>query len=85
MFAEVQIVSDMKEDVICVPSDAIFIRSGESKVVVLNGNVPSIVTVETGLDNGVMAEVVSGLNVGDVIVVSGQQYVIDGEPVNIIE
>jgi RND family efflux transporter MFP subunit len=85
MFAEVQIVSDMKEDVICVPSDAIFIRSGESKVAVLNGSIPSIVTVETGLDNGVMAEVTSGLKVGDVIVVSGQQYVVDGEPVNIIE
>ncbi len=85
MFAEVQIVSDKRENVICVPSDAIFIRSGESRVVVLNGNIPSVVTVETGLDNGVMAEVASGLKVGDIIVVSGQQYVVDGEPVNITE
>jgi RND family efflux transporter MFP subunit len=85
MFAEVQIVSDMRENVICVPSDAIFIRAGEPKVVVLDGNIPSLVTVETGLDNGVMAEVISGLKEGYVIVVSGQQYVVEGEPVNIIE
>jgi len=85
MFAEVQIVSDMKEGVICVPSDAVFIKSGESKVVVLDGNIPTITTVETGLDNGITAEVTSGLKVGDIIVISGQQYIVDGEAVNITE
>ncbi len=85
MFAEVQIVSDMKEDVICIPSDAVFIKSGESKVVVLNGVIPTITTLVTGLDNGIFVEVISGLKVGDKIAVSGQQYVVDGEAVNIIE
>ena len=85
MFAEVQIVSDMKTDVICIPSDAVFIRSGESRVVVLKGDIPSIVTVETGLDNGTLAEIVQGLNVGDIIAVTGQQYVVDGEPVKILD
>ncbi|GAB1476627.1 efflux RND transporter periplasmic adaptor subunit [Bacillota bacterium] len=85
MFAEVQIVSDMKKDVICIPSDAVFIKSGESRVVVLNGNIPSVVTVETGLDNGSLVEIVKGLKSGDVIAVTGQQYVVDGEAVNITE
>lgn len=85
MFAEVQIVTDMKNDVICIPSDAVFIKSGEPRVVILKENIPSVVTVETGLDNGTLVEVVSGLNEGDVIAVSGQQYVVDGEPVNITE
>ncbi len=85
MFAEVQIVSDKKEGVICVPSDAVFIKSGESKVVIVNGNIPSITTVGTGLDNGVTTEVTSGLKEGDIIVTSGQQYVVDGEPVHIAE
>ena len=83
MFAEIQIISDMKAGVICIPSDAVFIRSGESKVVILNGNIPSVVTVETGLDNGVMAEITRGLKAGDIIAVTGQHYVVDGEAVNI--
>lgn len=85
MFAEIKIISDIKENIICIPSDAVFIKSGESKVVSLTGNIPSIVTVETGLDNGSLVEIISGLNVGDTIAVSGQQYVVDGEAVNIIE
>lgn len=85
MFAEIQIVSDMKKDVICIPSDAVFIKSGESRVVVLNGDIPAITVVEPGLDNGTIVEIISGLNVGDTIAITGQQYVVDGEPVNIIQ
>lgn len=84
MFAEVQIVSDRKDDVLCIPSDAVFIKEGYLKVAVLNGNIPSLVTVTTGLDNGTMVEIQSGLNEGDTIVVSGQQYVTEGEAVNIV-
>jgi RND family efflux transporter MFP subunit len=85
MFAEVQIVTDKREDVICIPSDAVFVKSGESKVVVLNDNIPTLKTVSTGLDNGTMVEITSGITIGETIVVSGQQYVVEGEPVNIIE
>jgi RND family efflux transporter MFP subunit len=84
MFAEVQIISDKKELVLCIPSDAVFIKSGEAKVVVLNGTIPSLVTVTTGLDNGTLVEITNGLEAGDTIVTSGQHYVIEGEAVNII-
>lgn len=83
MFAEVQIISDMKDDVICIPSDAVFIKSGETKVVVLDGSIPTITAVKTGLDNGTSVEIVEGLKEGDTIAISGQQYVIDGEAVSI--
>lgn len=85
MFAEIQVVSQMKENVLCIPSDAVFIKSGETKVVTLQGNIPSLVTVVTGLDNGKQVEVVEGLKEGELIVISGQHYVIHGEPVNIVE
>ncbi len=85
MFAEIRVVSQMKENVLCIPSDAVFIKSGETKVAVLDGNVPSIVNVVTGLDNGSQVEIVEGLDEGDIIVVSGQHYVIDGEVVNIVD
>ncbi|TFG81958.1 MAG: hypothetical protein E4G74_03380 [Erysipelotrichales bacterium] len=83
MFAEIQVVSDRKDDVLCIPSEAVFIKSGESRIVVLNGQIPSIVTVVTGLDNGILVEIVSGLSEGDTIVTSGQEYVVDGEEVTI--
>lgn len=85
MFAQVQIISDRKENILCIPSDSVFMKSGETKVAVLKGNIPSLVTVTTGLDNGTMVEITSGLNPGDVVVISGQQYVIEGEAVNIVK
>lgn len=84
MFAEVQIVSDKKEQVLCIPSDSVFIKSGESMVAVLDGTIPHLVSVTTGLDNGVLVEITDGLEAGDLIVTSGQQYVVEGEAVNII-
>ena len=54
-------------------------------MVVLNDNIPTLKTVSTGLDNGTMVEITSGITIGETIVVSGQQYVVEGEPVNIIE
>lgn len=84
MFAEVEIVSDKKEHVLCIPSDAVFIKSGESKVARLEGTTPSLVTVKTGLDNGTLVEITDGLAAGDTIVTTGQQYVIPGETVNIV-
>lgn len=84
MFAEIQLVSDKREDVLCVPSEAVFIKSGVSRVVVLKDRIPTIVTVTTGLDNGTLAEITSGLSEGDIIVTTGQQYVVDGEAVNVV-
>ncbi len=84
MFAQVMIVSEKKENALCIPSDAVFMKSGEAKVARLNGDVPTLATVTTGLDNGNMVEIISGLSLGDVIITSGQQFITDGETVNII-
>ncbi len=85
MFAQIMIVSDRKENVLCIPSDAVFMKSGVSKVARLNGNIPTLVTVTTGLDNGTMVEITSGLSPGDTIITSSQQFITEGEAVNIIE
>jgi len=83
MFAEIQIVSAKKEHVLCIPSDAVFLKSGKSKVAVLEGDIPKLVDVKTGLDNGESVEVVSGLKAGNIIIVTGQQFITEGEAVNI--
>lgn len=84
MFAEVQIVSDSRENVLAVPSSAVMIQSGETQAAVLDkDNKPSYVSVETGLDNGSMVEIKSGLVEGQTVVSVGQNYIVEGEAVNI--
>ncbi|WP_027398205.1 efflux RND transporter periplasmic adaptor subunit [Anaerovorax odorimutans] len=85
MFAEIEIVSDEKDKVLCVPSDAVIIRSNESQVAVLKKDVPEFKTVVTGLDNGKLVEIKSGLKEGDTIIIQGQNYITPGEPVSIID
>lgn len=84
MFAEILVKDNEVKDVLCVPSDAVITKSGDNVVVVLdNNNVPTYVNVTTGIDNGTVVEITSGLKVGDVIVISGQQYITEGEAVKV--
>jgi RND family efflux transporter MFP subunit len=86
MFAEINIVSDEKDMVLCVPSDAVIIKSGRPIVVVLNnGNIPEFRDVTTGIDNGEYVEITSGLSAGETIVTAGQHFAKEGEAVNIID
>jgi RND family efflux transporter MFP subunit len=85
MFAEIRIVSDEKDEVLCVPSDAVIIKSGRSIVVVIKDNIPEFKEVTTGIDNGEYVEIISGLSEGETIAILGQQYAKEGVAVNIIE
>nr|WP_315022770.1 efflux RND transporter periplasmic adaptor subunit [uncultured Aminipila sp.] len=84
MFAEIRIISSEKEDTLCVPSDSVIMKNGTSVVVTLEkGSVPKYNEVTTGIDNGKYVEILSGIKEGETIVISGQQYVTEGTPVNI--
>ncbi len=84
MFAEIRIVSEEKKNTLCVPSDSVIMKNGTAVVVTLDkGNVPKYNEVTTGIDNGKYVEILSGIKEGDTIVISGQQYVTEGAPVNI--
>jgi RND family efflux transporter MFP subunit len=86
MFAEIIIISDEKDMVVCVPSDTVIIKSGISIVVVLDGeNIVEFREVTSGIDNGEFVEITSGLSPGETVVISGQQYAKDGHAVNIID
>ena len=86
MFAEISIISDEKDDVVCIPSDAVIIKAGRPIVVVLkSGDIPEFREVTTGIDNGELVEIISGLSPGETIVAVGQHYVKEGIAVNIVE
>ncbi len=55
----------------------------EYAVAVESEGIVSIVPVETGIHNGGMVEIVSGLSSGDHVIVAGQHLVADGERVEV--
>lgn len=86
MFAEVIITSDQKNEVIAVPSNSVLVKSGKTKVAVVDKkNKVHLNEVEVGIDNGKLAEIKSGVKAGDTIVIEGQYYLEENSKIKIIE
>ncbi len=86
MFAEVRLVSASEKDALCVSSNCVMLKKGRNTVVVLDeNNIPTLAEVTTGLDNGSIVQILSGLSEGDTVVCSGQQYVTEGVAVTVAE
>jgi len=86
MFAEVIIVSEKRENVVAIPSDATLVKTGKTVVATINeDNTVRFVPITLGLDNGTYAEITEGLSEDDIIVVEGQQYLNDDSKVNVVE
>ncbi|WZL71807.1 efflux RND transporter periplasmic adaptor subunit [Clostridiaceae bacterium 35-E11] len=85
MFAEINIVSDRKENIITVPSDSVVLRDGNQVVFIVQNNIAKIHQVSLGLENGKAVEITKGVKEGDLIVVKGQNYLDEGNQVKIIE
>jgi Cu(I)/Ag(I) efflux system membrane fusion protein len=79
MFAEVVIYGGPKREVLAVPSDAVIETGRRSSVVLALGQGRfRPVDVETGMASNGMVEILSGLQAGDEVVISGQ-FLIDSE------
>jgi len=70
---------EKKEDVIVIPIDAMFEELGEHFVFVTKDGKSVKTKIVTGISNGNLIEVRSGLNVGDRLIVKGQGQVSDGD------
>ncbi len=81
MLAQVALVTASHRGVIAVPSSAVVQRDGQSVVFVVANNTATPVPVQTGLSNGTETEVTRGLQVGQVVVVSGQDRLVGVQPV----
>lgn len=85
MFAHIQFVTDKKENVIAVPLNTVIEQNDEKFVYIVDKNdIARKIIVETGLKNEKYVEIVSGLNIGDTVVVTGQDFISDGNTVNIV-
>ena len=84
MFAEVIIETERRSEVIAIPSDSVVIKEGKTIVFVVEEDRVSIKEVKTGLDDGKKVEILEGLNEGEEIVSSGQNFLEDGQLINVV-
>ena len=71
MFANVEIITDVKGTAVSVPQTAVLEDSGKSVVFVADGSTYKQRQVQVGIKNGDRVEIIDGLNAGDRVVVKG--------------
>ncbi len=84
MFADVTFHTDVSEDTIVVPTEAVLTRGETQYVFVVENGAAKYVEVLTGLTGNGVTEVLSGLSAGQQLVTVGQAYLSDGDPVRIV-
>jgi RND family efflux transporter MFP subunit len=83
MFAEVRIALESKEGVLILPKQAV-VDSGDKKYVyVVKDNKALLTEISTGIEDDQRVEVVSGVQAGDMVVISGQNKLQNETPVTI--
>jgi membrane fusion protein (multidrug efflux system) len=84
MFAQLSVELERRENVNTVPRDAIVLRNEKPYTFVVAENVAGLRPVDLGLQDDRRAEVKSGLQTGEDVVISGQATLRDKEMVRII-
>lgn len=84
MKAELSFISDQSSGNIVVPLDTVLTNQTSSYVYVVENGKAVKKEVTTGVENGTDIEILSGVNVGENIIVKGQNYVNDGVGVKVV-
>lgn len=85
MFADVTFRTQVSENTLVIPSDAILTSNGAQSVFVVEDGVAHSAEITTGLTGSGVTEVLSGLKEGDQLVVLGQHYLAEGDPVRVVD
>ena len=83
MFGEVSFAKEKHEDVLVLPRDAVLSSENENYVFTVENGIAKKTPVSIGLDTGDRIEVVDGLHEGADVVIKGQTYLSDGDPISI--
>lgn len=84
MFADVTFHTDVAEQTIVVPTEAIRTSNGVQYVYVVEEDTAKYIEVTTGLVGSGVTEVTTGLTEGQQLVVVGQAYLADGDSVRVV-
>ncbi len=83
MFAEIKLVTAEKKNVVVVPKQALVTRGASKVVYVVENSIALERSVETGIESDDKIEVTKGLNVGEKVVIQGQQSLSDKAKVSV--
>ncbi len=85
-FVKASVEVERSENVVVVPSKAVIIRGNQGKVFLVDENEKvQSATVEVGLTNNFYTEIISGVKPGDKVITRGNDNVIIGDLVRIVE
>ncbi|MCH8912559.1 MAG: efflux RND transporter periplasmic adaptor subunit [Planctomycetes bacterium] len=84
MYAQVTIKLEIKENALMIPSKAIRVRGRETYVLVARGEIAQKVPVSLGYDDGIWAEVLSGIADDEWIITAATGAVTPGTPVKLV-
>lgn len=84
-FVEVSIVTDSHSDSLLVAKVAVVTERGQRSVYVVDGETAYQRPVEVGFEDDVNAEIISGLEPGEMVVIQGQRALRDGQPVSVLD
>ncbi len=84
MFAKINFNTDKIENALAVRTEAVIDKDDKKYVYVANGESALLKEVVTGLDTGTYIEIKEGLNLGDKVVIKGQEYLNDGTKIKIV-
>lgn len=85
MFAQVKFEVDTVKGALIIPREAILTEGDINNVYIVEGETAKKVKVRLGLDNGKEAEVIDGLTEGMQMVIKGQEYLVDGGKIKVVE
>ena len=84
MYARLNVVTQVKNDVVVVPYGALTVSADESYCYIAEGNKAKKVIVTTGIKDGNRVEITSGLKIGDKLITKGQGFISDGENIKVL-
>jgi HlyD family secretion protein len=78
MSTDVEIITAVKKNVLCVPTDCIIEENGENFVYVVKENISRKRKVKTGISNEEFTEIKEGLKEGEIVAISNLDKLKDG-------
>ncbi len=84
MFADIAFEIEKLEEQIVVPKKSIISKGNEHYVYIVEENSPKKVIVDKGITKDGYVQISGELNVGDKLVVKGQEYIEEGSSINIV-
>lgn len=81
MFARIRITTGLHRDVVLVPRDTLVERGEKRVVYAVEGNKIKVRNVRLGATRDPLAEITSGVEVGDLLVLGGQSLLANGQEV----